>query len=182
MKGALQRRRRSSGVPVPRWYPGRGSAFHAPPAGVFYSTKVRARLDWWRHNNASSSVIRALQVGVKLEFTAGPPRPLRTSPILVQDQDVAFMLEDLAKGDRLELPVDTGRRGYMICVPINIGCCWRLPAPHLRCDRLPRTRSRPCPAGREAAHYPQFSSRQCCLSQVFVPLRGNKRLACSTAP
>ena len=24
----------------------------------------------------------------------------------------------------IELPVDTGRRGYMICVPINIGCCW----------------------------------------------------------
>ena len=23
----------------------------------------------------------------------------------------------------IELPVDTGRRGYMICVPINIGCC-----------------------------------------------------------
>ena len=29
----------------------------------------------------------------------------------------------------IELPVDTGRGGYMICVPINIGCCcmcaWR---------------------------------------------------------
>ena len=25
----------------------------------------------------------------------------------------------------IELPVDTGRRGYMICVPINIGCCCR---------------------------------------------------------
>ena len=23
----------------------------------------------------------------------------------------------------IELPVDTGRRGYMNCVPINIGCC-----------------------------------------------------------
>lgn len=25
----------------------------------------------------------------------------------------------------IELPVDTGRRGYMICVPITIGCCSR---------------------------------------------------------
>ena len=115
MKGALQRRRRSSGVPVPRWYPGRGSAFHAPPAGVFYSTKVRARLDWWRQNNASSSVIRALQAGVKLDFTAGPPRPLRTAPLLVKDQDVAFMLEDLAKGDRLGAyqPLISGAADYL---------------------------------------------------------------------
>jgi hypothetical protein len=32
----------------------------------------------------------------------------------------------------IELPVDTGRRGYMNCVPINIGCC-----PASLCLRLP---------------------------------------------
>jgi hypothetical protein len=30
---------------------------------------------------------------------------------------------DVAGLHPIELPVDTGRRGYMICVPINIGCC-----------------------------------------------------------
>ena len=38
----------------------------------------------------------------------------------------------------IELPVDTGRRGYMICVPINIGCLPRsfdVPRPPL-CPRV----------------------------------------------
>ena len=121
MKGATQRHRRFSGVTVPRWYPGRDSTFHAPLAGIFYSTKVRDRLDWWRNNKASSSVIQALQAGVKLEFTAGPPSPLRTSTLLVNDQDVAFMLEDLAKGDHSGSyqPLISGAADYLACACVH---------------------------------------------------------------
>ena len=95
-------RRRVQVQPVPRWYPGRGTRTWSPDVRIYYSSKIRACMSWWRapRTGASAAVIRALAAGVKLEFiNETPPPPLRTSPLLVDDKDVAFCLEDLAKGD-----------------------------------------------------------------------------------
>ena len=87
---------------VARWYPGRGTATWAPPVRLFYSSKVRASIGWWKDNAASKSVLRILSAGVKLDFVAGkPPPPLRFAPLLVAEIDTEFALDDLAKGDSL---------------------------------------------------------------------------------
>ena len=86
---------------VARWFPGRGSATWAPDVRIFYSTKVRASIGWWRDHAASRSVINVLSAGVKIDFAGKPPSPLRFSPLLVADCDTEFALEDLAKGDSL---------------------------------------------------------------------------------
>ena len=75
-------------------------------------------MSWWRapRTGASAAVIRALAAGVKLEFiNETPPPPLRTSPLLVDDKDVAFCLEDLAKGDTLGAyqPLVAGAEDYL---------------------------------------------------------------------
>ena len=49
---------------------------------------------------------------------------------LLADEEAQMLIsrEDIDKYP-ISLPVDPGRRGYMDCVPINIGCCchWALP-------------------------------------------------------
>ena len=95
-----QARRRTGSHPVPRWYPGRGTSFVAPPAGVFYSSRLRANIAWWREARAPRGILQTLAAGVKLEFHT-TPKPFKLSPLLVADHDVPFALADLEKGDRL---------------------------------------------------------------------------------
>ena len=92
--------RRVLTTPVQRWFPGRGSAFQAPPAGVFYSSRVRARAHWWKGAGAPKLTLACLVHGVKLQFHT-PLKPFHTSPLLVAPADVQFALEDLEKGDKL---------------------------------------------------------------------------------
>ena len=96
-----QKRHRLNLCPVTRWFPGRGSAFEAPPARIFYSSKLRAGLGWWQHERASKAVIKCIQHGYRLLFAPSPPPPFRTSPLLVSPADVDFAIADLAKGDSL---------------------------------------------------------------------------------
>ena len=95
-----QARRRTGSHPVPRWYPGRGTSFVAPPAGVFYSSRLRANIAWWREARAPRGILQTLSAGVKLDFHT-TPKPFKLSPLLVAEQDVPFALADLEKGDRL---------------------------------------------------------------------------------
>lgn len=97
---AHRRRVRLATCPVPRWYPGKGSAWQGPNPGVFYSSRIRASLAWWRGERAPRAILTALKSGVKLEFHR-TPQPFKTSPLLVADKDVAFAVADLAKGDSL---------------------------------------------------------------------------------
>ena len=92
--------RRVMTTPVQRWFPGRGTAFQAPPEGVFYSSRVRARAHWWKAAGAPKMTIACLVHGVKLQFHS-PLKPFHTSPLLVAPADVQFALEDLIKGDQL---------------------------------------------------------------------------------
>ncbi len=93
---APPRRRRVHFAKVTRWFPGRGSAFVAPPVQVFYSSKLRARLLWWKQEKAPKRVLQALQKGVDLEFTRdGPPSPFSSAPVLVHEKDVDFVVKDL---------------------------------------------------------------------------------------
>ena len=96
----LRRRARLRLNPVPRWFPGRGTAFDTPPVRIFYSSKVRAGLDWWKMERASRAVINCVTHGYKLAFTS-PPTPFRTAPLLVAPEDVEFAIADLLKGDSL---------------------------------------------------------------------------------
>ena len=107
--------RRSHFAKVTRWFPGRGSAFVAPPVQVFYSSKLRARLLWWKQEKAPRRVLQALQKGVDLEFEAGPPAPFSSAPILVSEKDVDFVVKDLEKGDRLGAytPLVPGGEDYL---------------------------------------------------------------------
>jgi hypothetical protein len=86
--------------PVPRWYPARGSAFVGPPVRMFYASKVRAHLGWWKAQHAPRSILRALKHGVKLDFHT-LPQPFKLSPLLVDNHDVDFAIADLQKGDSL---------------------------------------------------------------------------------
>ena len=102
MSPPAQRRRKGLTLnPVPRWFPGKGTALLAPPVRLFYSSQVRANLGWWKSHKAPKAVIRCLEHGLKLDFIDGPPTPLKTSPLLVSDADTDFVLQDLAKGDKL---------------------------------------------------------------------------------
>ena len=107
--------RRSHFAKVTRWFPGRGSAFVAPPVQVFYSSKIRASLLWWKQEKAPRRVLQALQKGVDLEFEAGPPAPFSSAPILVSEKDVDFVVKDLEKGDKLGAytPLVAGGEDYL---------------------------------------------------------------------
>ena len=87
----------------------------APPVQVFYSSKLRARLLWWKQEKAPRRVLQALQKGVDLEFEAGPPAPFSSAPILVSEKDVDFVVKDLEKGDRLGAytPLVAGGEDYL---------------------------------------------------------------------
>ena len=86
--------------PVPRWFPGRGSAFVGPPVRVFYSSKIRANIAWWKEQGAPRKIVAALSQGVKFEFHT-KPEPFKLSPLMVGDADVEFAIADLCKGDSL---------------------------------------------------------------------------------
>ena len=85
---------------MPRWYPGRGTHFVEPPAGVFYASRLRANLSWWKAARAPRAILQALSAGVKLDFHT-KPQPFKFSPRMVAETDVTFALADLHKGDRL---------------------------------------------------------------------------------
>jgi hypothetical protein len=59
---------------APRWFPGRGCLLFAPSSpGLFYSTKLRARLDWWKdpiNFAVSRRIIHYIKKDVKIEFDA----------------------------------------------------------------------------------------------------------------
>ena len=95
-----QARRRVGPHLVPRGYPGRGTHFVAPPAGVFYSSRLRANIVWWKEVRAPRGILLALAAGVKLDFHTAP-KPFKLSPILVTEVDVPIALANLEKGDRL---------------------------------------------------------------------------------
>ena len=86
--------------PVPRWYPAKGSAFVGPPVRVFYSSKIRVNLGWWKAQQPPGSILRALKHGLKLEFHT-LPQPFKLSPLLVDNRDIDFAIADLQKGDSL---------------------------------------------------------------------------------
>ena len=96
----LSRRQRVPVFPVRKWFPGRGSAFVAPSVRIFYSTRIRANLLWWKQEKAPRQVLSCLKNGVRLSFHRPPP-PLHASPLLVQNKDVEFVIQDLSKGDSL---------------------------------------------------------------------------------
>ena len=53
MSPPAQRRRKGLTLnPVPRWFPGKGTALLAPPVRLFYSSQVRANLGWWKSHKA----------------------------------------------------------------------------------------------------------------------------------
>ena len=64
--------------PVHKWFPGRGSAFVAPSVRIFYTTKIRANLLWWKQEKAPRQVLSCLKNGVRLSFHRPPP-PLHAS-------------------------------------------------------------------------------------------------------
>lgn len=112
---ALGRRgSRLSLQPVPRWFPGRGSAFAAPPVRIFYSSRIRANLAWWKEQGASRKIVASLSRGVKLEFHT-KPEPFKLSPLMVADADVDFAIADLHKGDNLGAyqPLLPGGEGFL---------------------------------------------------------------------
>ena len=115
---------------VTRYFPGRGSAFVAPPIQVFYSSKLRARLLWWKQEKAPRRVLHALQKGVDLEFEAGPPTPFSSAPILVSEKDVDFVVQDLEKGERLGAytPLVAGGENYLSRARVD-----KSPSSHQRC-------------------------------------------------
>ena len=96
----LSRRQRVPVYPVRKWFPGKGSAFVAPSVRIFYSTRIRASLLWWKQEKAPRQVLSCLKNGVRLSFHRPPP-PLHASPLLVQNKDVEFVIQDLSKGDSL---------------------------------------------------------------------------------
>ena len=96
----LSRRQRVPVYPVRKWFPGKGSAFVAPSVRIFYSTRIRANLLWWKQEKAPRQVLSCLKNGVRLSFHRPPP-PLHASPLLVQNKDVEFVIQDLSKGDSL---------------------------------------------------------------------------------
>ena len=102
-------RRRLILNPVPRWYPARGSAFVGPPVRMFYASKVRAHLGWWKAQHAPRSILRALKHGVKLDFHT-LPQPFKLSPLLVDNRDATSTS-----------PLPTCRRATA-WAPINLSC------------------------------------------------------------
>ena len=99
-KAGQARGRRISAARVERWFPGRGSAFIAPPARVFYATKLRASLHWWKREKAPARILESIRKGVKLDFVSEPPTQHR-APLLVHQNDVEWIINDIAKGDKL---------------------------------------------------------------------------------
>jgi hypothetical protein len=67
---------------------------------IFYATKIRAHLGWWKAQHAPRSILRALKHGVKLDFHT-LTQPFNLSPLLVDNHDVDFAIADLQKGDSL---------------------------------------------------------------------------------
>lgn len=86
--------------PVQKWFPGRGSAFQAPPARIYYSSRLRANLGWWREQRPGRAILNVLKNGVKIDFHSPPP-PFKLAPLLVDNADIDFAVADLAKGDSL---------------------------------------------------------------------------------
>ena len=96
----MSRRQRVPVYPVRKWFPGKGSAFVEPSVRIFYSTRIRANLLWWKQEKSPRQVLSCLKNGVRLSFHRPPP-PLHASPLLVQNKDVEFVIQDLSKGDSL---------------------------------------------------------------------------------
>jgi hypothetical protein len=52
----MSRRQRVPVHPVLKWFPGRGSAFVDPNVKIFFSTRIRANLLWWKQEKAPRQV------------------------------------------------------------------------------------------------------------------------------
>ena len=98
MTRRLARRKRLHIQPVQRWYPGQGTPWQTPNPGVFYSSRVRAKIAWWSAQRAPRLTLAVLKTGVKIDFESTPP-PFKAAPLLVQPEDVDFVLQDLEKGE-----------------------------------------------------------------------------------
>jgi hypothetical protein len=62
-------------------------------SGLFYSTKLQAKLSWWRRPQhfASKKVVQWVEDGVKVEFKKGLPfAPKPSAPKFVDPTDVDF--------------------------------------------------------------------------------------------
>ena len=64
---------------------------------VYYSSKIRSCLGWWKAQKAPRLTVSVLRNGYKIPFVTQPPH-LRKSPVMVSDSDVEFILDDLAEG------------------------------------------------------------------------------------
>jgi hypothetical protein len=71
----MSRRQRVPVHPVRKWFPDRGSAFVVPSVRIFYSTRIRANLLWWKQEKAPRQVLSCLKNGVRLSFHPPPPPP-----------------------------------------------------------------------------------------------------------
>ena len=106
--------------PVQTWFPGKGSGWQGPNPGVFYSSKVRARLGWWKQAGASRLCIQVLKDGYKLAFNA-MPTPLRAAPLMVSEEDIDFALKDIAEGDSCGAygPLRPGGKDFLARMRVN---------------------------------------------------------------
>ena len=69
----MSRRQRVPVYPVRKWFPGKGSAFVAPSVRIFYSTRIRANLLWWKQEKTPRQVLSCLKNGVCLSFHRPTP-------------------------------------------------------------------------------------------------------------
>ena len=99
---------------VKRWYRGRGSAWRAPEVAVYYSSKIRACLGWWKAQKAPRLTVSVLRNGYRIPFATQPP-PLRKSPVMVSDSDVDFILDDLLEGAQVGayIPLEGQGKEYL---------------------------------------------------------------------
>jgi hypothetical protein len=82
--------------------------------GLFYSSKLQAKLPWWKmpHHFSSKKVLRWVEHGVKVEFKKGLPfAPKPSAPKFVDPEDVDFAIQDLLKGRRIGVYQDLAPGG-----------------------------------------------------------------------
>jgi hypothetical protein len=95
----MSRRQRVPVYPLRKWFPDRGSAFVSALGYFIPQEFVRT----YCGGSKKRLLVRSFLVsktGCVCHFTAHPP-PLHASPLLVQNKDVEFVIQDLSKGDSL---------------------------------------------------------------------------------
>ena len=81
---------------------------------VYYSSKIRACLGWWKAQKAPRLTVSVLRNGYKIPFATLPPH-LRKSPVMVADSDVDFILDDLSEGSQVGayIPLEGQGKEYL---------------------------------------------------------------------